>query len=265
MAEIIQALVAWKIAIAAGWLAALFVAERLLPADERGRGWFGDWRRLLRNVGLWALSAGLAALVVLPVSAWAAAHPLWARPAWLGGGWGLLADLLVLDLWIYWWHRANHRLPLLWRFHQVHHRDLFLDVTSQMRFHFGEVLLSAGVRAAVIVALAIPLESVIVFEILLQLGTAFHHSNLRVAPALERWLARVVVTPSIHWVHHHRRRADTDSNYATLFAWWDPLFRSRSPTPRTPAMPIGVEGQPERSLIALLWLPFESKGSDPFS
>ncbi|MGH7003768.1 MAG: sterol desaturase family protein, partial [Alphaproteobacteria bacterium] len=143
-----------------------------------------------------------------------------------------------------------------------HHRDRFLDVTSQMRFHFGEVLISAVVRAVVIVALAIPLEAVIVFEILLQLGTMFHHSNLRVAPRLERALARVVVTPSIHWVHHHRVRADTDSNYSTVFAWWDRLFASRSPTARTPAMDIGVEGRPELPLLGLLLLPF--KGSDPF-
>ena len=234
-------------------LVALLLLERLFPVARA----VGGLRRVARNLSFGGLNAVLSWAVVVPVSAVAAQWALDWRPLWWAGWPGLALDLLLLDGWIYWWHRANHRLPLLWRFHQVHHRDLFLDVTTQMRFHFGEVLLSAGVRAAVIVALAIPLESVIAFEILLQLGTAFHHSNLRVAPALERSMARVVVTPSIHWVHHHRRQADTDSNYATLFAWWDPLFRSRSPTPRTPAMPLGVEGQPERGFLALLAMPFK--------
>lgn len=260
VAEIIQALVAWKLAIVLGWLALLFAAERLLPAVATGRGWFGDGPRLLRNLGLWAVTGALVLLIVLPVSAWAAAHPLWLRPDWIGGWPGLVVDVLILDLWIYWWHRANHEVPLLWRFHEVHHRDRFLDVTSQMRFHVGEVLISTVVRAAVIVVLAVPFASVLVFEILLQLGTVFHHSNLRLPPRLERGLSHLVVTPSIHWVHHHRVQADTDSNYCSIFAWWDRLFGTRSRTARTPDMEIGVEGRPELPLSGLLLLPFTRRG-----
>src|SRR5262249_37029260 len=210
MAESVQALVAWKVAIVLGWLALVFVGERLLPAVRPERGWFGDAPRLMRNVGIWAVTSAVALAIVLPISAWASAHPMWPRPSWMAGWTGLAIDLVALDLWIYWWHRANHEVPLLWRFHEVHHRDRFLDVTTQIRFLLGEVAISAPVRAVVIVALAVPLSSVIVFEILLQLGTMFHHSNLRLAPWLERALARVVVTPSIHWVHHHRVQSDTD-------------------------------------------------------
>lgn len=263
MAEFVQAIVAWKLAIVLGWLALMFAAERLLPAVETERGWFGDAPRLLRNVGVWAITAALVVVIVLPVSAWASAHPLWVRPAWMTGWAGLAIDLLLLDLWIYWWHRANHEVPLLWRFHEVHHRDRFLDVTTQMRFHIGEVLLSTVVRSAVIVVLAVPFASVIVFEILLQLGTIFHHSNLRVPPAFERALSRIVVTPSIHWVHHRRIQRDTDSNYSTLFSWWDRLFASRSPTPRTPDLALGVEGRPDASLVGLLVLPFAKRGQTP--
>ena len=108
---------------------------------------------------------------------------------------------MLLDLLIYWWHRANHRLPLLWRFHQVHHLDRFLDTTSALRFHFGEVLLSVLARAAVIVLLDIPIASVLVFETLVLVAAIFHRSGLRLAAGFERALARVVITPSIHWEH----------------------------------------------------------------
>jgi sterol desaturase/sphingolipid hydroxylase (fatty acid hydroxylase superfamily) len=256
VSEFIPQLLAWKGALVALWFAALFAAERLAPAAETARGWFGDWPRLVSNAGLWLTTAAVSFLVVLPATELAARHALWVRPAWWQGGLGLALDLLILDFLIYWWHRANHVVPFLWRFHQVHHLDRFLDTTSALRFHFGEVLLSALFRAGVIVALGFPLASVVVFEISVLLAALFHHSNLRLAPALERVLSWIVVTPSIHWVHHHRVRADTDSNYATIVSLWDRLFGSRSPTARAPAMPIGVQGAEERTLPALLALPF---------
>jgi sterol desaturase/sphingolipid hydroxylase (fatty acid hydroxylase superfamily) len=162
----------------------------------------------------------------------------------------------MLDFLIYWWHRANHEWPLLWRFHEVHHLDRFLDSTTAIRFHFGEVLLSAGARAVVVLLLGFPFASIIAFESLLLCATIFHHSNLRLPAGFERSLSAVIITPGIHWVHHHAARADTDSNYGTLFSFWDRLFRTRSPTPRTPTMTIGVEGEGERALPALLLRPF---------
>jgi len=263
-------LVAAKGAIAAVWFALVFAAERLRPAaprpDAAAESWpprlpvprEGGWARLGRNLALWLVNTVLSPLVVLPLTAWAAGRglDLGLRPPWWSGWGGLVADLLLLDVLIYWWHRANHRLPLLWRFHAVHHLDGFLDTTSALRFHFGEVLLSALARAAVIVALGIPLASVLAFEALLLAATIFHHSNLRLPAGLERALAGVIVTPSIHWVHHHAVRRDTDSNYATILSLWDPLFRSRSATPRTRDMKIGVEGQGEECLAALLSRPF---------
>lgn len=257
MDDAVQQLLGYKGAAVGAWLALLFIWERTLPAatPPAGDGRFG-WRRLGRNAGLWLANVGLSPLVVVPVSVWAAAHaPDW-RPAWWSGWPELAVDIVVLDFWIYWWHRANHEVPFLWRFHEVHHLDHFLDSTSAIRFHFGEVLLSALVRAVVILLLGVPLSSVVTFEALVLMAALFHHSNLRLAPAVERALARVVVTPSIHWVHHHRVRRDTDSNFGTVFSVWDPLFRSRSRTARVPDMPIGVEGRAEQPLHRLLVRPF---------
>jgi sterol desaturase/sphingolipid hydroxylase (fatty acid hydroxylase superfamily) len=148
-------------------------------------------------------------------------------------------------------------VPFLWRFHGVHHLDRILDTTTAVRFHFGEVALSALARAVVILALAIPLASVLVFETLVLIAAIFHHSNLRLSRHFERALSRVIVTPSIHWVHHHRIRADTDSNYSTVLSLWDPLFRSRSRTPRTPDLEIGVEGREELPVLGLVAAPFK--------
>ncbi|MEM7225082.1 MAG: sterol desaturase family protein [Pseudomonadota bacterium] len=253
-------LVAWKGALVLGWLALLFAAERLAPAarppvspPDAPAG--GLWR-VARNLGLLLLNAGLSPLIVLPLSLWAASHHLGWRPEWWSGWTGLALDILLLDFLIYWWHLANHKVALLWRFHEVHHLDRFLDSTTALRFHFGEVLLSAVARAAMVITLDIPFSSIVVFEVLLAAGTIFHHSNLRLPPRLEAAMSRLVITPSIHWVHHHARQADTDSNYGTLFSFWDRLFGSRSPTPRSLDMTIGVEQRPERRFLQLLARPF---------
>jgi sterol desaturase/sphingolipid hydroxylase (fatty acid hydroxylase superfamily) len=251
----IDALLAGKSLAVLAWFALLFAAERWHPAAAPDLG-EPLWRRWLRNALFWAGNAVLSPLVVVPISAFAAAHALSWRPFWWAGAGGLVADLVLLDLFIYWWHRANHELPLLWRFHAVHHLDRFLDTTSAVRFHMGEVLLSALARAGVIMLLALPLASVVTFETLVLMATLFHHSNLRLPPALERALAAVIVTPSIHWVHHHRLRADTDANYCTILSLWDPLFRSRAPHHRTPDMAIGVEAREEEPVLQLLVAPF---------
>lgn len=263
----VDLLLAYKGFAVGAWLALLFVGERLLPAapvpEPRPGEPPGGIRRLARNSGLWLINLGLSPLIVVPVAAWASANALGIRPAWWSGWPGLVLDIILLDALIYWWHRLNHELPALWRFHQVHHLDRFLDSSSALRFHFGEVLLSTAARAAVIVVLGIPLLSVVVFETLLLGATIFHHSNLRLAPGLERQLAKIVITPSIHWVHHHAVRSDTDSNYGTLLSVWDPLFGSRNRTPRRPDMPIGVEGQAERPFLQLLLQPFLRRSRSP--
>jgi sterol desaturase/sphingolipid hydroxylase (fatty acid hydroxylase superfamily) len=256
-----EPLLLWKSAGVAAWVAFLLLGERIWPAAPRTDApprlaWLGGPARLARNAAFWVINGGVNAWIALPITAAAAAlAPDW-RPAWWSGWWALLLDLLALDLWIFWWHRANHEVPFFWRFHRVHHLDGFLDATSAGRFHAGEVILSALARAPVVFLLAVPLAHVLVFEALILAAAAFHHSNLRLAPAVERALSRAVVTPSIHWVHHHPVRRDTDSNYATVLSLWDPLFRTRSATRRAPDMAIGVEGDRERGFLALLARPF---------
>lgn len=245
----------YKSIIVVAALVLLLVLDRVFPVARV----VGGIRRLAKNLSLAGFNAILSALIVVPLAALAAGYGFQWRPGWWGGALGLALDLLLLDCWIYWWHRLNHESQFLWRFHEVHHLDEFLDASSALRFHFGEVLLSSVVRAGVILLLGVPLLSVLVFETLLALVTMFQHSNVRLPRRLERALSFLIVTPSIHWVHHHALRRDTDSNYSAILSIWDHLFGSRSATVRTPEMPIGTEGLKDLSLAGLLAVPFKPR------
>ncbi len=238
------------------WFLIFFAAERILQSSPAPK----SPSRIFKNISLWLLTVLLSIGIVAPLTAWGANGVIWDRhfPVFDGGTGAAITilDLLILDCWVYWVHRAYHRLPILWRLHEIHHRDQFLDSTSAVRFHVGEVAVSSALRLIPIAFLAIPLETVILFEVILLSASIFQHSNLKLSPTLERFLARFLVTPSIHWVHHHAIRDDTDSNYASVLSFWDLVFRTRSPTMRTPDMKIGVEGVEDVAFIRLLLLPF---------
>ncbi|WP_421779575.1 sterol desaturase family protein [Kiloniella litopenaei] len=260
MENFVEVLLAYKGLIVFVWLLLLFVLERTFPASALTKNSEGVEKyfpvRVWRNICLWFCNLLLSPLVVIPLTIWATTHLVGWRPAVLSGGIGIILDVILLDCLIYWWHRLNHEIPFLWRFHEIHHLDMNLDTTSALRFHFGEVILSAIMRVLVIVLFDIPLVSVIIFETILLIGTIFHHSNLRLDHRLEKVLSMVIVTPSIHWVHHHALRRDTDSNYGTVFSFWDRVFRSKSLARRTLNMKIGVEGATDKSLPQLFLRPF---------
>lgn len=245
--EIAQA----KVAVVLVIFAAFFLAERAWPSRPPPGA-----PRLFRNLILWAINAGLSPFLVLPIPLYAASLALVERPEWWAGTAAIALDLVILDLWTWFWHRANHQVALLWRFHRIHHLDGHLDTTTALRFHFGEVLISAVARIPLIVVLGMPMTTVIAFEGVLLAATLFHHSNLRMGRTAERWLARIIVTPGIHWVHHHATQADTDSNFATVLSLWDRLFGTRSPNPRTPDMTLGVVNAADLPIGGLILAPF---------
>jgi sterol desaturase/sphingolipid hydroxylase (fatty acid hydroxylase superfamily) len=231
---------------------ALFGAERAFPMVALR----GGLQRVAKNLSLAAVNAILSPLIVIPITAFAAAHALHWRPEGWDGIGPMLVDLLLLDCWIYFWHRINHVVPVLWRFHEIHHLDETLDTSSGLRFHFGEVFLSSIVRAIVIFLLGVPLATVVVFEVAVSLMALFQHSNVKLPRWLEQQLSKIIVTPSIHWVHHHALRRDTDSNYSNFFSIWDHVFGTASTTQRSAEMPIGVEGAKDKTLTRLVMRPF---------
>lgn len=249
-------LLAAKGAFVGGWFVFLFVGERLFRSAPTPP----SHNRLFRNAGFWLLTIVFSVGVVAPMTAWGVNQSLWQRPDWMiagvAGAGFILLDLIILDCWAYWLHRAYHRVPVMWRLHEVHHRDEFLDTTSAMRFHITEILLSVSLRLILIAVLAIPLLTVILFETILLFVSFFHHSNLRLPARLEKVLSCFVVTPSIHWVHHHAKTSDTNSNYAACLSLWDRVFRSKSSMERTPEMKIGIQGLEDKRFIELLLMPF---------
>ncbi len=251
-----EAVIANKAWIGLGVFAFFFALERVRASSPATP----DMRRLLKNGVLWGLLLIISPLIVLPLTAFAASHPLWSRPAEWPPLTALAVDIVLLDLWSYWLHRAYHEVPLMRRFHRIHHLDERLDTTSAVRFHPGEVALSALLRMIPITMLAIPFTDVVLFETLLLAESLFHHSNVRLPAAFERALSRIIVTPSIHWVHHHAISADTNSNYAAVLSLWDRVFRTRSQNARTPKMKIGVENAKDAPVLTLLLAPLHRGG-----
>ena len=242
-------------------LLSFFLLERLWP-ELRQRLTWANLRRWGRNYALLVINTALAAGIVIPLTLVAAD---WG-PNWRSG-WELplLAelsiDLLLLDLFIYCWHRVNHELPFLWRFHQVHHLDRQMDSSSAVRFHFVEVLLSALARALLMLALDISFYSVVVFEIVFAAAVIYQHSNLQLSNNSDFWLAKVIITPRLHWTHHHQRLPYTNSNYGSIFSFWDRMFGSLRalPAAKREHIPIGLDSEPDLRLDKLLAKPFTKR------
>ena len=176
--------------------------------------------------------------------------------------------LLLLDYTMYAWHWLNHRVPVLWRFHNVHHTDLDLDVTTASRFHFGELLLSVFVRSVQVALVGAGPVLVLVYEIVLEASTEFHHSNLRLPARLERVLNWLIVTPRMHGIHHSVVRRETDSNYSNLFSFWDRLHRTARLDVPQDAVTVGVPAYRdplELTFVGLLLMPFRRQRPWPTS
>jgi sterol desaturase/sphingolipid hydroxylase (fatty acid hydroxylase superfamily) len=133
--------------------------------------------------------------------------------------------LVLLDGWMYVWHRANHAIPLLWRFHRMHHSDRQMDVTTATRFHLGEHVGSSVLRLGLIPLLGFEVWNLVVYDILVIAITQFHHADISIGRC-DRLLRLLIVTPNMHKVHHSDWRPETDSNYSTVLSVWDRIFRS---------------------------------------
>lgn len=176
---------------------------------------------------------------------------------WLAGA----VSVVALDFAIYWQHVATHKIPVLWRLHKVHHADQEMDVTTAIRFHPFELILSLIYKSLVVALLGAPVSAVIVFELLLFIGPAFNHSNWRVPRRLDDILRWCVVTPDVHRAHHSVFKHEQDTNYGFFLIWWDRLFKTYTPEPMDghAAMQVGLlreEDQCQR-IDQMLLAPFK--------
>jgi sterol desaturase/sphingolipid hydroxylase (fatty acid hydroxylase superfamily) len=203
-------------------------------------------------------------LAMLPIPI---AIAIWARDRHIGllnwlplPGWTIvIATFLLMDYAYWWWHWANHMIPIFWRFHNVHHTDLDLDVSTAARFHFGEMIFSIGFLSLAVIIFGIAPLMLVVFFITFEAATLFHHSNWRLPIKLERILNLIIVTPRMHGIHHSIVQRETNSNWGTIFCWWDKLHHTLRRDVAQDAVTIGVAAyrdEHELTLGKLFAMPF---------
>lgn len=249
--------------------AAFALAAALAFAAQRVSPYAGFRGSLRTNVGLWLVSGVVTGLVcgtcAFGVARWSegrgfgllhAAH----APAWLA----IVATVAALDLLSYLWHRANHVVPFLWRFHHVHHSDRHFTASTALRFHPGELLLSLPLRLAVVAVLGAPVLGVLVFEAVFALANLLEHGDIRLPRDVERRIEGVVVTPALHRFHHSRAGLERDHNFATVFSFWDRLLGTYRRTSSAERIEVGVCDVPrDLGLGAVLLLPAVSSSPEP--
>ena len=234
-----------RLATFGGVFIVMAVWEFIVPRRKQaiGRGW-----RWPNNLGVVAANT-LLVRILFPTTAVGLALLAQTRgfglfnviavPAWIG----VAASVVILDLAIYLQHVLFHAVPALWRLHRMHHADLEFDVSTGLRFHPIEILLSMLIKFAVVAALGAPALSVLIFEVLLNATSMFNHANVRIPLGIDRVLRWLVVTPDMHRVHHSILARETNSNFGFNLPWWDRLFGTYRPQPAAghEAMTIGIK------------------------
>jgi len=212
------------------------------------------------NGGLWFTNVIVLGLVcgacACTVARWAASHGIGllntvAAPTWFG----VLITIVALDLTSYVWHRANHRVPFLWRFHQVHHSDPNFTVSTGVRFHPGELLLSFPLRLTAVALLGASAEAVVLFEAVFTVANLVEHGDIDLPARFERLVGHTFVTPALHRRHHTKVRPHRDTNFGTILSIWDRLLGTRADNDSATAVETGLPGVGALSLFRAYLLP----------
>lgn len=247
------------------FLAALFsvglILEHMRPLRIATQPKF---TRVSRNLFIAAISGVAMQFMFFPFVIWATDFSSTHKLGLLNNiqlNWPLkfIVSILALDYTLYFWHKLNHKLPFLWRFHNVHHIDLDLDVSTASRFHFGELINSTFFRILQIFIFGIDLPSLILFEISVTAFAQFHHSNVCLPIGLERILNLIIVTPRMHGIHHSIIKDETDSSYGTIFTIWDRFHHSLRLGIKQNEISIGVPSYRtirDQTIFHSLFMPF---------
>jgi sterol desaturase/sphingolipid hydroxylase (fatty acid hydroxylase superfamily) len=241
------------IALQVGWLALMGLAE-LVAADWPRR--VSGHRRKARNLAFMAVNhmsiPPLSLLFVhwlspLSPDKWVAALPVFA---------GIPLAIVIFDFVGYWFHRISHRNLFLWRFHQIHHLDEDFDFTTGARVHIIEAILHQAVLIPVATALGIPAAYLTISSTVSFFMAMLHHSNIRIPGSAERWLRLLIFTPALHVPHHHDQIQNTDTNFGFIFPWFDRMFGTYNPRPRTAQWRIGLDYSNDLGFARLAIQPF---------
>ena len=246
-------------------LVSLFIVLFLLESRfQLRRRVQGRWKRVFINFIVSLPAFALLRILLMPAMVWLAVQ----NQSWHVGlnylfeasdAVKAVISFLLLDYSNYIWHILLHKLPILWRFHLVHHTDLDLDITTAFRFHFGELIGSVVFRGAAILLTGVSPVMVLIYEIVFEAATQFHHSNTRLPLRFEKLLNLVIVTPRMHGIHHSMVKNERDTNYSVIFSFWDRIHRTAKLNIPQDEIVTGVESYPDEKELTIgnLWkLPF---------
>ena len=244
------------------------IAWQITSPKVQPINWQQRWRNNLSLFGLdiivvRLLQPSILALLALHLSNRPALHIDWIQQSyWLT----LFLSIVILDMAVYWQHRVSHTLPFLWRFHKVHHSDAQIDVSSAIRFHPVEIALSLLYKGAIIYLFAIPVEAVLLFDIILNASAMFNHTNGKLPKRVDTLIRLFIVTPDMHRIHHSTRLNEANSNFGFFLSCWDRCFSSYISTPQNgdkglqtglPLIKSTAKEEPlQESLFNLLKMPF---------
>ncbi|MCG7636330.1 sterol desaturase family protein [Alteromonas sp. CNT1-28] len=282
-----------RLSVFLGVFVLMAVLEALLPAREavlsRKTRWLGNLSMVvmgalvsrillpatLVGVSLWAQQKGIGVFNVLldavPADASSSnqllnsGEPLNNSSTYLVHIAIVTLSVLLLDMLIYWQHRLFHTVPMLWRFHKMHHADSHVDTTTGLRFHPVEIAMSLGIKAAAVVILGVPAIAIVIFEVALNGFALFNHANIRLPQKWDDRIGLVLITQRLHRIHHSQAKNESNSNYGFSVSWWDRLFSSFTPRAAfsDETLPIGQKDVPatkkNASIIALLLQPFKKR------
>lgn len=253
-----------RLAIFIGLFISLALLEHFIPRRKlrpvKIKRWITNWAIILLDSLLVRLVFKTAAV---GGALWASDNGiglfnLFALPYWVA----FFLSFVILDFAVWLSHVASHKIPIFWRIHRMHHSDIDIDVTTAIRFHPIEILLSMIWKYAIVLLLGAPAACVLAFEIVLNGGALFNHSNWRLPLWIDKYLRLIIVTPDMHRVHHSTEQNETDSNYGFNFSFWDRLFNTYTDQPKLghDKMLIGLKNWQDESPSRLgwsLWLPFK--------
>lgn len=282
-----------RLSVFLGVFVLMAVLEALLPAREavlsRKTRWLGNLSMVvmgalvsrillpatLVGVSLWAQQKGIGVFNVLldavPADASSSnqllnsGEPLNNSSTYLVHIAIVTLSVLLLDMLIYWQHRLFHTVPMLWRFHKMHHADSHVDTTTGLRFHPVEIAMSLGIKAGAVVILGVPAIAIVIFEVALNGFALFNHANIRLPQKWDDRIGLVLITQRLHRIHHSQAKSESNSNYGFSVSWWDRLFNSFTPRAAfsDETLPIGQKDVPatkkNASIIALLQQPFKKR------
>ena len=206
----------------------LFIVETKFQLRKRVQN---RWKRMIVNFIVSLPAFVLLRLLFIPAIIWLSVNNqqwhfglnyLYDLRTWIEA----VIAFVLLDYSNYIWHILLHKLPFMWRFHLVHHTDLDLDITTAFRFHFGEMIGSVFFRGAAVILIGASPAIVLIYEIVFEAASQFHHSNIKLPFWLEKSLNTLIVTPRMHGIHHSMIKKETDSNYSIIFSFWDRIHKT---------------------------------------